>query len=267
MQGHGKKKKREQGDVLTDLVRTVRDRSIEGPQYRTELRRLGILDLLGNAPGEVVAHVLREGEEGGRQEGAEAEVEGHDPAAVVLHELVAVQVTGAEAQTVGLDLGPESGTLFPLRVPENLSQELSSGTSDGARGTRRDEGTGTYAVDMILELLDGIVRYGGLLGEEVVTDRASANGSRRCSRAPDSDEGLHGGGNQRSIGVVAFLPIYVLHDDEALSAYLEGEVDAGDPHGSVSLTVQGFADELLRQGPTHGDGLSRPDQGIGGSAR
>ena len=88
--------------------------------------------MLGNAPGEVVAHVLREGEEGGRQEGAEAEVEGHDPAAVVLHELVAVQVTGAEAQTVGLDLGPESDTLFPLRVPENLSQELSSGTSDGA---------------------------------------------------------------------------------------------------------------------------------------
>ena len=82
--------------------------------------------MLGNAPGEVVAHVLREGEEGGRQEGAEAEAEGHDPAAIVLHELVAVQVTGAEAQTVGLDLGPESGTLFPLRVPENLSQELSS---------------------------------------------------------------------------------------------------------------------------------------------
>ena len=224
--------------------------------------------MLGNAPGEVVAHVLREGEEGGRQEGAEAEVEGHDPAAVVLHELVAVQVTGAEAQTVGLDFGPESDTLFPLRVPENLSQELSSGTSDGARGTRRDEGTGTYAVDMILELLDGIVRYGGLLlSEEVVTDRASANGSRRYGRAPDRDEGLHGGGNQRSIGVIAFLPIYVLHDDEALSAYLEGEVEAGDPHGSVSLTVQGFADELLRQGPTHGDGLSRPDQGIGGSAR
>ena len=143
MQGHGKKKKREQGDVLTDLVRTVGDRSMEGPQYRTELRRLRILDLLGNAPGEVVAHVLREGEEGGRQEGAEAEAEaeGHDPAAIVLHELVAVQVTGAEAQTVGLDLGPESDTLFPLRVPENLSQELSSGTSDGARGTGRDEGT------------------------------------------------------------------------------------------------------------------------------
>ena len=130
MQENGKKKKREQGDVLTDLVRTVGDRSMEGPQYRTELRRLGILDLLGNAPGEVVAHVLREGEEGGRQEGAE--VEGHDPAAVVLHELVAIHVTGAEAQTVGLDLGPESDTLFPLRVPENLSQELSSGTSDGA---------------------------------------------------------------------------------------------------------------------------------------
>ena len=141
MQGHGKKKKKEQGDVLTNLVRTVGDRSIEGPQYRTELRRLWILDSPRNAPGKVGAHILREGEEGGRHEAAEAEVEGHNPATVVLHEVFAAHITEAEAQAVGLDLGPESGTLFPLRVPENLSQELSSGTSDGARGTGRDEGT------------------------------------------------------------------------------------------------------------------------------
>ena len=120
---------------------------------------------------------------------------------------------------------------------------------------------------MILELLDGIVRYGGLpLGEEVVTDRASADVSGHCGRAPDSDEGLHGGGDQRGIGVIACRPVDVLHYDVAPAVRLEGDVDAGDPHGGVGLAIQGLADEVMRQGLTHGDGWAISDPSIGGSA-
>lgn len=123
--------------MLTDLVRTVGDRGKAGPYYRIELPRLGILDSPGNALGEVVTHVLREWEEGGRHEAAEAKVEGHDFARVVLHESVVVHVTEAEAQTVGLDLGPEVGTLLLLRVCENLSQDSSS---RNRRGTGQNKG-------------------------------------------------------------------------------------------------------------------------------
>ena len=91
----GQKKKREQGDVPTDLVRTVRNQGVGGRQQRIELRRLWILELPGDELGEVVALAQREGEERQRQETAGAEVEGHDPAPGVLHETGVVHVTGA----------------------------------------------------------------------------------------------------------------------------------------------------------------------------
>lgn len=120
---------------------------------------------------------------------------------------------------------------------------------------------------MILELLDRVVGYGRLfLIEEVVTDQTSANGSRHCGRAPDGDEGLHGGGNRRGIRAIAYRPVDVLCHDIAPEAHLEGEVDAGDPHGGVRLSVQGLANKLLRQGLTHGDPRATPDPGIGGGA-
>ena len=46
MQGHGKKKKKEQGDVLTNLVRTVGDRSIEGPSIALSRVDSGFLTCL-----------------------------------------------------------------------------------------------------------------------------------------------------------------------------------------------------------------------------
>jgi hypothetical protein len=140
-------------------------------------------------------------------------------------------------------------------------------TSEGARGTRRDEEEHTYAVNMLFQLLDGMVSHGGLpFDKEAVRDRASTNGSRLCGRAPDGDEGLHGGGDELGVGVVAYRPVDVLHCNVAIVARPEGEVDAGDTHGSVGLAVNGLPDEILRQGLTHSDGPAILDPSIGSAA-
>ena len=118
-----RKKKRERRGVLTDHVRTERDTGVRGRQHRIELHRRGMLEIPGDAQGEVVAHAQREDEERDRQETDLAEVEGHDPAPGVPHEIGAVHVTGAEAQAVFLDLGPEADTIVPACVPKNLCRE------------------------------------------------------------------------------------------------------------------------------------------------
>ena len=69
----------------------------------------------------------REVEERDREETGGAEVEGHDPTPAVLHEVVAVHITGAEAQAVGLDLSPEADALIAAYFRQYLRQELSSG--------------------------------------------------------------------------------------------------------------------------------------------
>ena len=83
--------------MLTDLVRTVRDQGVGGCQHRIKLRRRGMLEPPDDELGEVVALAQREGEERGRQETALAEVESHDPAPGVPHEIGAVHVTGRGA--------------------------------------------------------------------------------------------------------------------------------------------------------------------------
>ena len=75
----GKKKKRDQGGVLTDLVRTVRDQGVGGRKHRIKLRRRGMLEPPGDELGEVVALAQCEGEERERQETAVAEVEATIP--------------------------------------------------------------------------------------------------------------------------------------------------------------------------------------------
>lgn len=122
----GKKKKREQGDVtvLTNIVRIERDQGKGRLQQRIELRRLGMLQSLGDELGEVVAIVQRECKEGRRQKTRGAKVDGHDPAPSVLHEVVAGHVARAEGQAAGLDLGTEADTLARslamLQRPQNL---------------------------------------------------------------------------------------------------------------------------------------------------
>lgn len=97
-------------------------------------------------------------------------------------------------------------------------------------------------------------------------DRASADGSGLCGRAPDGNEGPHGGGDQLGVGVIACRPVDVLHHDVAVVARPEGEVDAGDPHGGIGLAVDGLPDEVLCQSLTHSDGPAILDPGIGGAA-
>ena len=72
----------------------------------------------------------REVKERSREETGGVEVEGHDPAPAVLHEVVAVRITGAEAQAVDLDIGREA--------------------NEGTRGTKRN----TYAVYVFLQQVD-----------------------------------------------------------------------------------------------------------------
>jgi hypothetical protein len=257
-----------QGGVLTDLVRAVRDQGVGGRQYRIELRRLGELEPPGDALGEVVTLSQRECEERDRQETAVAEVERHDPAPGVPHEIGALHVTGAEAQAVFLDLGPEVDTVYivPARVCENLCQESSSGNQRRSKRDKAGRRGNTYAVNMLFQLLDGMVSHGGLpFDEEAVSDRASADGSRLCGRTPDGDERLHGGGDELGVGVVACRPVDVFHYYVAVVARAEGEVDAGDPHGSVGVAVNGFPDEVLRQGLTHSGVPAILDPGIGGA--
>jgi hypothetical protein len=63
---------------------------------------------------------------------------------------------------------------------------------------------------MFIQLLDGIVRHGGLpVDEEAVPDWASADGSGLCDPALDGDERPYGGGDQLSIGVVAYRRVDV----------------------------------------------------------
>ena len=129
--------------MFTNLVRTVRDHGVGGRQHRIEVRRRRILEPPGDAPGEVVALVQREVEEGDRQETALAEVKGYDPAPGVPHEIGAVRVTGAEAQAVVIDLGPEVDTIVTVYVRENLRQESSSGKK---RRFKRDKAIGRGAL-------------------------------------------------------------------------------------------------------------------------
>jgi hypothetical protein len=134
---------------------------------------------------------------------------------------------------------------------------------EGQGETKRN----TYAVHMLFQLLDGMVSNGGLpFSEKAVPDRASADWSGLCGRAPDGDEGLHGGGDQLGVGVVACRPFNVLHYNVAVVARPEGKVDAGDPHSGVGLAVDGLPDEVLRQGLTHSDGPAILNPGIGGAA-
>ena len=72
-----------------------------------------------------------------------------------------------------------------------------------------------------------------------------------------SDEKLHGGGNDVSVGVVAPLPVDVFHYDVAEGARLEGEVDPGGPYGGVGVAAKVSCDIVLR--PTHGDGGAKLD--------
>jgi hypothetical protein len=137
--------------VLTDLVRAVRDQGVGGRQHRIELLRRDVLEPPGDALGEVVTLSQREGEERDRQETAVAEVERHDPAPGVPHEIGALHVTGAEAQAVFLDLGPEADTIniVPARVRKNLCQESSSRNQRRCKRDRARRSGNTHPVNML----------------------------------------------------------------------------------------------------------------------
>ena len=69
----------------------------------------------------------------------------------------------------------------------------------------------------------------------------------------DGDEGLHSGGDEVSIGLVAYLPVNVLHDNITETAIREGEVTLRGTHSRVGLVVEELRDKVLSLNLAHGD--------------
>ena len=106
---------------------------------------------------------------------------------------------------------------------------------------------------MILQVLDGLVFDGGQpVVEKGVLDQTSSDGPRLKIGARDGDESHYSGGDEGIIGVVAFLSIYVLGNDEADVVPREGEVKARSTHGRAILLLKVSRDKVLRPGFAHG---------------
>ena len=93
-------------------------------------------------------------------------------------------------------------------------------------------------------------------------DQASSDGSRRQAGARDVDQGLHGGGDEGNIGVVACLPVDVLGDDVTEDAPPESEVNVRGTHGSDVIGLKVLRDKALRIGLAHGYGAPKLDPDV-----
>ena len=83
-------------------------------------------------------------------------------------------------------------------------------------------------------------------------DQTSSDGPRPRAGARDGDEGLYGGGDEGSIGVVAHPPIDELADDVTDAAPREGEVNARGTHVMVVIGLKVLRDKSLCHGLAHG---------------
>ena len=83
-------------------------------------------------------------------------------------------------------------------------------------------------------------------------DQASSDGPRPRAGARDGDEGLYGGGDESTIGVVAHPPVDELADDVTEAAPREGEVNVRGTYVMVVIGLKVLRDKLLCHGLAHG---------------